>query len=86
MYELCVSKESVKENCPGKEPSDLEEEDTSKIGNSLWFSCGRYKPMSTRAETICCLDKYEIREKYFKGILSFVFEIFLSGNSLVRRK
>ena len=35
IYELCVSKESMKENCPEKESSDSEE-DTSKIRNSLW--------------------------------------------------
>ena len=32
------------------------------------------------------LDKYEIRQSYFKSILSFVFEIFLSSNLLVRKK
>ena len=62
------SKESVKENCPGKESSDSEE-DTSKIRNTLWCSCGKYEPMATHAESICCLDKYEICESYFKGIL-----------------
>ena len=34
MCEPCVSKESVKENCSGKESSDLEE-DTGRIGNTL---------------------------------------------------
>ena len=32
------------------------------------------------------LDKCEIRKSYFKGILSIVFEIFLSNNVLVRSK
>ena len=32
------------------------------------------------------LDKYEIRQTYFKSIFSLVFEIFLSSNLLVRRK
>ena len=85
MYESCVSKESMKENCPGKESSDSEE-DTSRIGNTLSCSCSKCKPMTTHAEIIYCLDKYEISESYFKSILSFVFEIFLFGHSLVRRK
>ena len=67
MHEPCVSKESVKENCSRK-TSDSEE-DTSKIGNTLWCFCGTYKPMATHAESIRSLDKYEIRESYFKGIV-----------------
>ena len=85
MYEPCASKESMKGNYAGKESSDSEE-DTSSFGNTLWCSCGKYKPMATHAENICCLNKYEIQENYFKGILSFVFEIFLSCNLLDRRK
>ena len=42
MYELCVSKESMKENCPRKKSSDSEE-GISKIGNTLWCSCDKYK-------------------------------------------
>ena len=61
-------------------------EGTRGIRNTLWCSCGNYILMATHLESICCLDKYEIRESYFKGILSFVFEIFLSSNLLVRRK
>ena len=34
MYENCISKESLKESCLGKESSDLEE-DNSRIGNTL---------------------------------------------------
>ena len=66
------------------ESSDLGE--ISRIGNTLWCSYGKYKPMATHAESICCLEKHEIHESYFKGILSFVFEIFLSSNVLVRRQ
>ena len=79
MYEPYVSKESVKENCPGKESSDSEE-DTGRIGNTLWCFYGKNKPMATHAERTCCLDKYEIRGSCFKGILSFVFETFVSKN------
>ena len=68
-----VFQKSPKENCPGKESSDSE--DTSRIGNTLWCSCGKSKPMATHAESVCCLDKYEIRGSYFK-VISFVFEIF----------
>ena len=85
MYSPCVSKESLKENCPRKTPSDSEE-DTVWIGNILWCSPGKYKPMATQAENICCLNKYKIRETYFKGIRSFTFEIFLSSNLFVRSK
>ena len=55
MYKPCVSKESVKDNCPGKKPSDLQES-ASRIGNTLWCSCGKYKLMATHVESICCLD------------------------------
>ena len=68
-----VFQKSPKENCPGKESSDSE--DTSRIGNTLWCSCGKSKPIATHAESVCCLDKYEIRGSYFK-VISFVFEIF----------
>ena len=78
-----VFQKSVKENCPGKESSDPEE-DAGKVGNALWCSCGKCKPMATHAESICSLDKYEIRESYFKGILSFVFEILLCSKLLVK--
>ena len=72
MYKPRVSKESVKENYPGKEWSDAEE-DASRTGNTLSCSFGKCKPMATQAEGISCIDKYEICESFFKGILSFVF-------------
>ena len=40
--------------------------------------------MATYAESIYCLDEYEIHESYLKGILSYVYEICLSSNLLVR--
>ena len=55
---------------------------TSRIGNTLW--CDKHKPMATHTESICCLDKHEIRESYFKGILSCDFEMFLYSNLLRR--
>ena len=85
MCKSCVSKESVKKNCSRKESSGSEE-NTSRIGNTLLFFYGKYKLMATHAKSICCLDKYEIRESYFKGILSFVFGIILSSNLLARKK
>ena len=42
--------------------------------------------MVTHAESIYCLGKYEIRGSYFRGILSFVFEMFLPSNLLVEVK
>ena len=53
MYKPCVSKESVTENWQGNESSDSEEY-ASRVGNTLWSSCGKYKPMATHAESICC--------------------------------
>ena len=85
LYWPCVSKEAIKENCSGKESSDSEE-DFGRIGNALWCSCGKNKPMSTHGESICCLDKYEIRGRCFKGMLSFVFETFASKYLLVRKR
>ena len=43
------------------------------VGKTL-CSCGKYKQMANHAESICCLDNYEICESYFKAILSFFFE------------
>ena len=84
MCEPCVSKEPPKK-LPRKRKSSDSEEDTSKVGNTFWCSRGKYKPM-TNAESNCGLDKCEIRENFLKGIPSFVLEIFLSSNLLVRRK
>ena len=53
-YEPSVSEDSVKENCWGKESLDAEE-DTSRIGNTLWCSCCKNKSMATHAESICFL-------------------------------
>ena len=70
-----VFQKCQKENCSGKESSDSEE-GTSRIGNTLWCPCGKYKSMATHVESICCLDKYEICESYFKGTLSFFYIYF----------
>ena len=88
MYEPCVSKESVKKKKKKKTTQERNDKIQKKtlVGLEI-LSCsyGKYKPMATHAESICCLDKYEISESYFKGILSFVFEIFLSSD-LLRKK
>ena len=68
MYETWVSKESVKENCPGKESSDSEE-GTSRIGNAIWCSCGTYEPIATHTESICCLDNNNSFLKYFYSLI-----------------
>ena len=47
--------------------------------------CGKSKPVATHAESVCCLDKYEIRGSYFK-VISFVFEFFYTVIYLVQRK
>ena len=65
-------------SCPGKESSDSED-DSSKIGDTLWCSCGKCKLMDTHAENIWFLDKNEIPKSYFEGILSFFLEIFSSS-------
>ena len=72
MYETCVSKES-----PNRRQH--------RIGNILWCS-GTCKRKATHAESICCLNKEEILESYFDGIISFILEIFLSSNKFVRSK
>ena len=66
MCRLPDIKIGLDKSLPGKESSDSEEE-IRRIGNTLWCSCSKYKPMATHAESICCLDKYEICESYFKG-------------------
>ena len=40
MCKTSVSKESLRESCPEKESLDLEE-DSSRIGNTFWYSCGK---------------------------------------------
>ena len=42
----------------------------------LSSSCNKCKPMATHLESVCCLNKHEICECYFKGKLLFVFNIF----------
>ena len=81
MYKPSVSKESLKESCPGKDLSDSEK-DSRRIGNVLWCSYGKCKSKATHAESICWLDKEEIPASYFEGVLSFVLETFLSSNML----
>ena len=66
----------MKENCPGKESSDSQE-DTSKIGNTLWCSCGKYRPMAIYAESICYLVKCEIYESYLSKVYFPHFYLFL---------
>ena len=83
MCKPCVSKESVKGKCSGKEWSDSEE-DTSRIGNAVWCSCGKYTPMAAHVESICCLDKWNLWKLFQKYTFTH-FEIFLSSN-LLRRK
>ena len=82
MYEHYVSKGCLKENCPGIESLNSEG-DSSRIRNTLWCSCSKYKSKATHAESICCLDKEKIPQSYAEGILSFSSVIFLSGNMLV---
>ena len=79
MYESHISKESLKESCLGKESSDSEE-DSSRIGDTLLCYCSKCKSKASHAESICSLDKEEIPESYFEGIISSVLEIFLSSN------
>ena len=74
IYEHCVSKESVQENCLRKESSDSEE-----------YTVRLEILSGVLAESICCLDKV-ICEGCFKGAVSFAFEIFLSSSLLLKRK
>ena len=67
---------SPKENCPGKESSGSEE-DTSRIGNTLWCSCGQYKPMTTHAESVCCSDKYEFVKVNSKVYVNSFLKFFI---------
>ena len=68
MCRLPDIKIGLDKSLPGKESSDSEEE-IRRIGNTLWCSCGKYKPMATHAESICCLDKL----KFVKVILKVYF-------------
>ena len=83
MYKPCVSKEYLKESCPGKESTDSEE-DSSRAGNTLWCSSGKCKSKATHAESICFLGKEDILESYFEGTLSFGLETFVFSIMLVR--
>ena len=70
IYENCVSKEPLKGSCTGKELSNSEK-DSSRIGNTLWCSCDKFKSKNTHAESICFFYK-EIPERYLEGVISFV--------------
>ena len=75
MYENCISKESLKESCLGKESSDLEE-DSSRIGNTLGCYCDKFKSKASNGESIWCFNKEEIPESYLEGIISSVLGMF----------
>ena len=51
----------------------------------LSSSCNKCKPMATHLESVCCLNKHEICECYFKGKLLFVFNIFLLSLKVSRK-
>ena len=47
--------------------SDSEKDDDSRIGNTSWCFCGgECLPVSTYAESLCCLDTNEIPDDYFE--------------------
>ena len=94
MYKPCASKESVKKNCPGKESSDsvkkklvrLEILSGALVVNTNQWRWRKHHGKILMEKAFSCLDKYEICESFFRGIFSFVFEIFLSINLSVMRK
>ena len=49
---------------------DKQAKDTSRIGNTDWCLCGKYKSMETYSESLCCLDTNEVPEELFEGILN----------------
>ena len=67
MYKPCISKASMKNTCPGKKSLDSEE-DSSRLGNTLWCFCGKCRQIAIHAESVCCLDKNEIPESNLEGI------------------
>ena len=66
-YEPCVSKEFIRKL--------LRKRIIRFRGQMLSDVLVIAKPVGTHAESVCCLDKYEIRGSYFK-VFSFAFEIF----------
>ena len=56
IYETCISKLSMSDTRLGKESSDIEE-DSSIVGNTLWFFCVKCRVIATDAESLCCLKK-----------------------------
>ena len=64
MYETCVSKESVKENCIRKESS-----------NTLWC-CGKCKSKTTHAESVYIQKAFTAWKKFLKVILKVYFHSF----------
>ena len=54
----------------GKESLNVQQ-GTSKIGNTLSYSCGKYKLMATHAEN-SCLNEYEIRYLKYEILISKV--------------
>ena len=71
IYQTCVSNESLKGSCSGKELSDSEE-GSSRIGNTLWCTFGKCKSNNTYAKSICFLDKEKIPERYLEDIILFL--------------
>ena len=73
MYEPYVSKESVKENYPGRESSDSEEH-TSSIGNT--FCCSLEILMQNVFATCINMKLVKVISKvYFRSFLKYFYPV-----------
>ena len=68
---LCLLKpydsESLVKRIPNNTDIQTTEATTKRIGNTNWRQCGLCQPMESEAESLCCLDTYEVPDDYFEG-------------------
>ena len=49
--------------------SDHDNDESERLNNLNWYSCGRCELRKTVRECICCLEEPESENKFTKGIL-----------------
>ena len=50
------------------------QEQSSRIGNTSWYQCGKCYAVETEGVSLCCQDTNDIPEKFFRGMyFSIVF-------------
>ena len=66
-YDHELRRTSFDEGSLSDDSSTCTDSETLRIGNTDWSLCGRFVPMETYTESLCCKETNKIPEKYFEG-------------------